>query len=93
MVESKRIVTTAILQNKVGLHARPAALFVQTAKKFQSTIRVRKDAKEGDAKSILDVLSLGAEHGASITLVVEGEDAEIAAKALVDLINGKFGED
>jgi phosphocarrier protein len=93
MTGPKTITASAILQNKVGLHARPAALFVQTAKKFQSTIRVRKDLKEGDAKSILDVLSLGAEHGTSITLIVEGEDAEMAAKALVDLINGKFGED
>jgi phosphotransferase system HPr (HPr) family protein len=92
MKEPKTIIATAVLQNTVGLHARPAALFVQIARKFQSSIRVRRDHMEGDGKSILDVLSLGAEHGTTITLMIEGHDAEMAAKALVDLINGKFGE-
>lgn len=84
---------TVILQNKVGLHARPAALFVQTAKKFKSEIKVEKDGLEANAKSILDILSLGAEQGSPITIKVNGEDAEIALKSLVDLVNSKFGEE
>lgn len=82
-----------ILKNKVGLHARPAALFVQTAKKFKSKIRVIKGDLEADAKSILEILSLGAEQGDNITIEAIGEDEEIALKTLVELINNKFGEE
>ncbi|HDI42669.1 MAG TPA: HPr family phosphocarrier protein [Candidatus Bathyarchaeota archaeon] len=84
---------TVTLLNKVGLHARPAALFVQTAKKFKCEIRVRKGDTEANAKSILDVLSLGAEQGDEITIEAEGEDEEKALKTLVDLVNNKFGEE
>jgi len=84
---------TCTLLNKVGLHARPAALFVQTANKFRSKITVEKDGKEVDAKSILGVLSLGAECGSVITIKVNGEDAEEALKALVELVESKFGEE
>ncbi len=84
---------TVKLLNKVGLHARPAALFVETAKKFRSDIRVEKDGKEVDAKSILGILSLGAEYGSVITIKVNGEDADKALKALVKLVNDRFGEE
>jgi len=84
---------TVILKNRVGLHARPAALFVQTANKFRSEIRVEKDGREVDAKSILGILSLGAECGNVITIKVNGEDAEEALKALVELVESKFGEE
>lgn len=80
------------LLNKVGLHARPASIFVQTAKKFKAEIKVEKDGKEVDAKSILGVLSLGAECGNVITIRVNGEDAEEALKTLVELVNSRFGE-
>lgn len=86
------ISATVVLRNKVGLHARPAALFVQTAKQFKSNIRVKKDQLEADAKSILDVLSLGAEQGSSVTIFADGDDAETALRSLVDLVNGNFGE-
>jgi phosphocarrier protein len=84
---------TVKLTNKVGLHARPAALFVETAKRFKSNIRVEKDGKDVDAKSILGILSLGAEYGSAITIRVNGEDADEALKALVKLVNEKFGEE
>ncbi len=58
-----RVEATLILANKSGLHARPASIFVQLAKKFQSEIKIRKGEKEANAKSILSVLSLGAECG------------------------------
>ncbi len=89
----KRVETTVKLINKVGLHARPASLFVQTAKKFKSNIRVRKNGNEVDAKSILGVLSLGAECGHIITIIAEGPDAEEAIDTLVTLIKNKFGEE
>ncbi len=88
-----KVEATVTLMNKVGLHARPASLFVRTAKKFKSKITVIKDSKTADAKNILSVLSLGAEKGDQIHLIAEGEDAEEAIKTLVELINNKFGEE
>jgi len=81
-----------LIDNKTGLHARPATQFVQTAAKFKSKIKVSKAGREADAKSIISVLSLGAGKGTEITLKVEGEDEQAAIDALVALIQGDFGE-
>jgi phosphotransferase system HPr (HPr) family protein len=81
------------IQNKVGLHARPAAVFVQTTVKFKSNIIVEKDGKEINAKSIIGVLSLGAEKGSKIIIKIEGEDEQEAMKALKELVHNNFGED
>ncbi|MDY7075669.1 MAG: HPr family phosphocarrier protein [Chloroflexota bacterium] len=83
---------TLTIQHKVGLHARPAALFVQTAKQFHCDIRVTHDEREANAKSILNVLTLGASHGAVITVCAEGEDAEQALVALETLVEDDFGK-
>ena len=83
---------TLTLLNKVGLHARPASKFVQTAAHFASTITVFCGARQANAKSILQVLSLGAGGGAEITLHAEGADADAALEALKQLIADKFGE-
>lgn len=85
--------STLTVRHKVGLHARPAALFVQTAKKFNSDIRVSHDEREANAKSILTVLTLGAEQGAVITIRAEGEDADEALAALTALVEDNFGEE
>lgn len=63
-----------IIRNKVGLHARPAALFVQTTGTFKSKVLATKDGREVNAKSILSVLTLGAEQGSMVTVRAEGED-------------------
>jgi len=84
---------TVTLLNKVGLHARPAAMFVQTANKYKSNIKISKEEKEVDAKSILGVLSLAAFYNDEVKIRAEGEDAEEALKQLVDLVNSKFGEE
>jgi phosphocarrier protein len=81
------------IRHKVGLHARPAALFVQTASKFKSDLKVLKDEREVNAKSILSVLTLGAGQGAVIKLIAEGEDEEQAIEALRLLVEGNFGEE
>jgi phosphocarrier protein HPr len=87
-----------IVKNKVGLHARPAAVFVQTASKFKSEIKVScldKDANKpriANAKSILSILTLGVFEGTEITIQATGEDEEKAAQALVDLVVSNFGE-
>lgn len=85
--------TSLIITNKVGLHARPARLLVQTAALFQSHIQLQFREKTANAKSIVGVLKLGASLGDSITLRAEGEDAEAAVKTLTDLVNRKFDEE
>ena len=81
------------VENKTGLHARPASVFVQTASKFKSNITVQKDEKSINAKSILNIMTLGAVKGVEITISAEGPDEEAAVKTLVDLIKSKFGEE
>ncbi len=75
-----------IVNNEHGLHARPAALFVQITNKYDSTVRLRKDDEIVDAKSIIGILSLGVQKGSQITLIVEGDDAEEAFKELKDFL-------
>jgi phosphotransferase system HPr (HPr) family protein len=86
---------TVILGSKSGLHARPAAVFVQHAKGFQSQITLSKfkDSceKTVNAKSILSVLSLGAEQGDQVVLKANGEDAELAADKLASLLEEDLG--
>ncbi|HYE81091.1 MAG TPA: HPr family phosphocarrier protein [Clostridia bacterium] len=82
-----------VIQNKTGLHARPASAFVTTALKFKSDITVTKDSKKANAKSIMYILSLGASKGSSITITAEGLDEETAVTALCELINSRFGEE
>ena len=77
---------TLTIRNPVGLHARPAALFVQTAQRYASEIRVRSGGREANAKSILGILTLGAGQGAIIAVEAEGEDAPQALAALQALV-------
>jgi len=75
-----------IVKNKQGLHARPAALFVQVANKFDSRITVKHKEEEVNGKSIMGILMLGAEQGSAIVLEVEGEDAQAALAELEKII-------
>jgi phosphocarrier protein HPr len=81
------------IQNKVGLHARPAAVFVQTANKFKSNVFVEKDGMRVSAKSILGVLSLGAGKGMRLRVEIEGEDEQAAMNAFSELVANKFGDE
>lgn len=83
---------TLTVEHPVGLHARPAAIFVQTAKKFQSDVRVEHGERQANAKSILNVIGLGVGQGAEIVLRAEGEDEDQVIEALIALINDNFGE-
>ncbi|HCU12003.1 MAG TPA: HPr family phosphocarrier protein [Gemmatimonadetes bacterium] len=78
--------------NKLGIHARPAAEIVKTAGKFKSAITIVRDDLEVNAKSIMGVMMLAAEHGAMIILRAIGDDAEAALDALSAVISNKFGE-
>lgn len=79
--------------NRLGLHARAAAKFVQTANGFSAAIRVRRDDLEVDGKSIMGVLMLAAAKGSTITVTATGTDAEAALEALGSLIAERFGEE
>jgi phosphocarrier protein len=78
--------------NKHGLHARPAAEMVKAASRFQSDITIARDDLEVNGKSIMGVMMLAAEFGASITLRASGPDADEALEALVALVASRFGE-
>ena len=80
-----------VIRNQLGLHARACALFVKTAAKFQSQVFVSRDELEVNGKSIMGVMMLAAEEGATIRVRTEGPDAEAAIQALRELVNGKFG--
>ena len=81
-----------LIQDEVGLHARPAILFVKTAKRFTSRIDVRAGEKQADAKSIVKVISLGARKGTTITISAEGADEAEAVAALISLVESDFAE-
>lgn len=85
--------TRVVITNKVGLHARPASLLVQTAATFHSRVQVMCGDKTANAKSIMGVLKLGAVLGDTLVLRAEGDDAEHAMNTLTDLISRKFGEE
>jgi phosphotransferase system HPr (HPr) family protein len=76
-----------IVRNKLGLHARPAALFVQSANKFDSRIIVERDNEKVNGKSIMGILTLGAEQGSSIIIEAEGKDAQLAILELERLVS------
>ena len=81
-----------VVNNQVGLHARPATLFIQKANEFKSSVWVEKDERRVNAKSLLGVLSLGIVKGTTINLIADGPDEEAAVNALVELINSDFSE-
>jgi phosphotransferase system HPr (HPr) family protein len=84
-----------IVQNEVGLHARPAALFVQTAAKFKAQVMVRNITRGTpfvNAKSILSVLGLGVSQGYEIEVTAEGEDEQTAIETIAQLIESDFTE-
>jgi phosphocarrier protein len=83
---------TVTVNHEVGLHARPASKFVQTATKFSSDIEVVHGETTANAKSILAILTLGVHSGAEINIKAEGEDADVALKALEQLVLDNFGE-
>ena len=80
------------ISNRLGLHARAAAKLVQIAKKYSSDIKIIKDQREVDAKSIMSVLMLAATQGSQLSLCAAGQDEQEALTALVTLIENKFDE-
>jgi len=82
-----------VVQNKLGIHARPAALFAKTANRFKSDVFVEKDGETINAKSIMGLMMLAAGPGSKILVVAKGPDAADAVQAVEELLGTKFGED
>lgn len=85
-------VKDVVVQNQVGLHARPATFFIQKANGFKSSIWVEKEERRVNAKSLLGILSLGIVGGTTIRIIADGPDEEAAVKGLVDLVDSGFAE-
>ena len=84
---------TTTIENKTGIHARPASLFVQTASKFKSKVQIKAKGKTVDAKSILMIMSMGLVKGTEITISADGPDEADAVKTLKELVDAKFNEE
>jgi phosphocarrier protein len=80
------------IENRNGLHARPAAEIVKAAAKFRSDITIRREDMEVNGKSIMGVMMLAAEHGTTLHLRADGPDANEAIEVLAALISSRFGE-
>ena len=85
--------TTVTIINKLGLHARPAMSFVDTASTFSSDIKVTKEGQAADGKSIMQLMMLAAPKGTQLQIDAEGKDAEQAIEALTKLVASKFDEE
>jgi len=86
-------IQTFTIRNRLGLHARAAALLVKTANRFASDVAIEKDGLEVNGKSIMGILMLAASKGTRITLKVDGKDSAQAIQTLGKLIENKFGEE
>ena len=83
-------VKDVMVQNQVGLHARPAPFFIQKANEFKSSIWIEKEERRVNAKSLLGILSLGIVGGTSIRIIADGADEQQAVDALVELVESGF---
>lgn len=92
-LKNRMIEDKLIIENKLGIHARPASLLVQEATRFQSDIQLKKDGASADAKSIMSIMMLAASKGTEISITVDGPDEEDAFAAVATLFKNKFNED
>ena len=87
------ITKEAVINNNVGLHARPATFFIQKANEFKSSIWIEKEERRVNAKSLLGILSLGIVGGTTIRIIADGSDEQAAVEGLVELVDSGFSED
>ncbi len=86
------LVKEAVVNNQVGLHARPATFFIQKANEYKSSIWIEKDERRVNAKSLLGVLSLGIVKGSVISIIADGSDENEAVNSLTELVSSNFSE-
>jgi phosphocarrier protein len=87
------VTRSVVVSNALGLHARAAARFVHLATRFASRIKVGRDSKVMDGKSIMGILLLAAARGTTLTITAEGPDEATAVQSLIELVESGFGED
>ena len=87
------ITKAIVIQNRAGIHARPAAMLVQETKNFSSNIYFEKGNDRINAKSIMGIITLGAAYGTQLKIIAEGDDEQAAVDALVRLFESKFEEE
>jgi len=80
------------IRNRAGIHARPAALIVQTANKFESQVFFERDSNRINGKSIMGIITLGATYNSTLTVIADGKDEEQAMAAIIALFENKFEE-
>ncbi len=90
---SSRASTTVVIQNRLGLHARPAMTFVDRASEHEASVTVHGNGQTVDGKSIMQMLMLAATQGSELRIEAEGPDAEEAVRNLEKLVADKFGEE
>ncbi|MCM1577989.1 MAG: HPr family phosphocarrier protein [Ruminococcus sp.] len=86
-------VKDVMVQNQVGLHARPATFFIQKANEFKSSIWIEKEERRVNAKSLLGILSLGIVGGTQIRIIADGADEQEAVAGLIELVDSGFAEE
>ena len=86
-------VKDVVVQNQVGLHARPATFFIQKANEFKASIWIEKEERRVNAKSLLGILALGIVGGTQIKIIADGSDEQVAVNALVDLVESGFSDE
>jgi len=91
--DSNRCAREVVIQNRNGLHARPAAMLVKVSSRFRAEIWVEKDGERVNGKSIMGLMMLAAGKGSKLSLIAEGADADRAIEELVHLIESRFGEE
>ena len=91
--QGENITREMTVKNKLGIHARPAAMFVKVANKFHADITVEKDGQEINGKSIMGLMMLAAGQGSKLTVTASGEDSARAIREIEQLIERKFDED
>lgn len=89
---TKMVSKEVVINNQVGLHARPATFFIQKANEFKSSVWIEKDERRVNAKSLLGVLSLGIVKGTTVNLIADGADQDEAIATLSALIDSDFSE-
>src|SRR5262245_46705575 len=91
-IDESSVVKDLVIQNELGLHARPAAMLVKIANQFNADIFLEKDGEKVNGKSIMGVMMLAASKGAKVRVIAKGQDAHSAVNALEELFGNKFGE-
>lgn len=82
-----------MVQNQVGLHARPATFFIQKANEYKASIWIEKEERRVNAKSLLGILSLGIVGGTTIQIIADGVDEQEAVNALIELVDSGFSDE